>query len=68
RTLARTLDGMGLDYKILSQTQAEVFARVNVSGLAAALGAEGCEILSMQERDESLESYYLALVGGAGHE
>ena len=47
---------------------ADVFARVNVSRLAAALAREHCEILSMQERDESLESYYLSLVGGGSHE
>ena len=25
---------------------------------------ENCEVLSMQEKDESLESYYISLVGG----
>lgn len=62
--LARVLDGMGLEYKILSADTADIFARPNVSVLAAALAEEGCEILSMQERDESLESYYISLIGG----
>lgn len=62
--LARVLDAMGVEYKILSDTQADVFAKVNVTRLAAALEKEDCEVLSMQEKDESLESYYISLVGG----
>jgi ABC-2 type transport system ATP-binding protein len=40
---------------------------VNVTQLAAALAKENCEVLSMQEHDETLESYYLSLVGGGDH-
>lgn len=65
--LARVLDAWQVDYKILSDTTADVYAKVNVSQLAAALASEKCEVLSMQERDESLESYYISLVGGGSH-
>lgn len=68
RPLARVLDGMGVDYQILSDGQADVFAQVNISQLSRALDAEGCELLSAQERDESLESYFVNLVGGASHD
>ncbi len=68
RALARVLDGMGAEYKILSDGQADVFAQVNISQLSRALDAEGCELLSAQERDESLESYFVNLVGGASHD
>ncbi len=64
RALARVLDGMGVEYKILSDGQADVFAQLNISQLSRALDAEGCELLSAQERDESLESYFVNLVGG----
>lgn len=66
-TLSRVLDGMKLDYKILSATTADIFARPNVSKLTLALAQEDCEVLSMQERDESLESFYVNLVGGERH-
>ena len=65
--LARVLDSMNLEYKILTATTADVFAKVNVSALAATLTKEHCEIISMQERNESLESYFLSLVGGSSH-
>ena len=62
--LARVLDGMGVEYKILSDRTADVFAQLNVSQLTLALAKEDCEVLSMQERDESLESFFINLVGG----
>lgn len=62
--LARVLDGMGMEYRVISDKAADVYAKVNVSQMAAALAEESCEVISMQERDESLESYYLSLVGG----
>ena len=68
KPLARVLDSMGIEYNILSPTQADVFANVNLSGLVNALTKESCELIAAQERDESLESYYVNLVGGARHD
>ena len=68
KPLGRVLDSMGIEYNILSPTQADVFARVNLSGLVNALAKEDCELIAAQERDESLESYYVNLVGGARHD
>ena len=65
--LARALDGMHLEYKVLSDTTADVFAKPSISELNRALEAQGCELISMQEKSESLESYYVNLVGGASH-
>ena len=65
--LARVLDSMNLEYKIISATTADVFAKINVSQLTARLAKENCEMLSMQEKDESLESYYISLVGGGSN-
>lgn len=68
RVLARVLDAMDIEYKILSDTTADVYAKVNISQLAAALSEQNCEILSVQEHDESLESFYINLVGGSRNE
>ena len=64
--LARVLDSMKLDYRILSETTADIFAKINVTQLTVALAKEKCEVLSIQENDESLESFFISLVGGAG--
>ena len=68
RALSRVLDRMGIEYTILSDTLADVFAQINVTRLTLALAEEHCEVFSIQERDESLESYYVSLVGGGSHE
>ena len=62
--LSRVLDSMGVEYKILSETKADVYAKVNISQLTLALAKEDCEVLSLEEKDESLESYFVSLVGG----
>lgn len=68
RALIRVLDEMGLEYSVLSDTMADIFARVNVSKLIHALSLQGCDVISMTEREESLESYYINLIGGKSHE
>lgn len=62
--LARVLNEMNADYTILSDNIADIYGKINISRLTLALSRENCEIISIQERDESLESYYVSLVGG----
>lgn len=62
--LAHILDKMNIKYEILSSKQVNVFAKLSISEIALALEKEGCELISMQEYDETLESYYLNLMGG----
>lgn len=64
KALVRVLDGLGTDYKIISSNTADIYAKINVSQLTSLLAKESCEVISMQEHDESLESYYVSLVGG----
>ncbi len=68
KVLARVLDSMNVEYKIISSKQADVFAKIKISQLALELSKENCEVISMQEHDESLESYYISLVGGGSHD
>lgn len=62
--LARVLDGMNVEYRIISDKEADIYAKLNITSLAKALSEQGCELISIHEKDESLESYYLNLVGG----
>ena len=68
KALSRVLDDMNIEYKILDDTTADVYAKPNFSQLAAALAKENCEVVTMEEHDESLESFYISLVGGAEHD
>lgn len=64
RGLIQVLEGMDIEYTIVSDTLVDLFAKVNVTQLVLALAEVNCDVLSLQEWDESLESYYVALVGG----
>ncbi len=62
--LTRVLDEMDIEYNIFSDTMADIFAKVNVSSLTLALAEQGCDVISLTEREESLESFYVNLIGG----
>ncbi len=62
--LSRVLDGMGVEYKILTDTTADIYAKLNISELTHALDKSACELRAITVHDESLESYFVGLVGG----
>jgi len=64
--LARVMDELGAAYEILSETEANVYGTFRISQLAADLSAANCELLSITEHEESLENYFINLVGNAG--
>lgn len=66
--LARILDFMSLEYNIVSDTAANVYGEIPVSELSLALAKDNCKILSIREQDETLESYYINLIGGGKYE
>lgn len=68
KPLTSVLDRMHISYEIISETEADIFGKIALSQLVAALSKENCEVISAAEKDESLESYYINLVGGERHE
>ena len=67
KALSKVLDEIGLEYTILSNHEADIFGEISITKLVTKLLAENCEVLSLQEHDESLENYYINLVGGASN-
>lgn len=67
KALARVLDGLGIAFKAISEQVADAYDVPNITELTLALAKEGCEIISMKEQNESLESFYMGLVGGEGN-
>jgi len=65
RVLSRIMDGLGVEYKIIDDQTADVYTKMVFSDIAAEFAKQNCNIISMQEIDESLESFYLSLLGGA---
>ena len=63
---ANVMDKRGAEYEILSDTEANLYGEFRISELSAALAAEQCELLSITEHEESLENYFINLVGSDG--
>ncbi len=65
---SRTLDKMNIEYEIVSDTEAIIYGNITFSRIAIELAKENCEIISMYQQDESLENYFINLVGGGNNE
>lgn len=65
--LAQVLDTMGLEYTLLEGNSARLYGTVEVTPLVCALAEAGCRVRTMTQQDESLESFYMNLVGGSTH-
>ena len=66
--LARALDLLGLEYDILSESTANVYGEIPISELTMEMAKDRCRILSLHEKDETLESYYINLTGDGRYE
>ena len=51
----------------IDEKNAEVFSTFNFSELAVEFAKENCNIISMEEHDESLEAFFISLIGGEAH-
>ncbi len=68
RVFAQVCDSLKLEYQIVSDAMVDIHGKVRITEFVLALAKGGCEVLSVDERDESLESYYVSLIGGASRE
>lgn len=68
KALSKVLDDIGLEYTIFPNNEADIFGELNVTELVLKLSAENCDVKSLYERDESLENYYINLLGGISND
>lgn len=68
KALSRVLEEIGLEYTVLSNNEADIFGEISITELTLKLSVQNCEVQSIQEHDESLENYYINLVGGKKNE
>ena len=62
------LEEKNLHYKVISNDVIDIYEKINVSELVIALSKRNCIVNDFQEKGESLENYYLNLVGGASND
>lgn len=66
--LSRVMEQLKLEYRVISDNTAEIYADISITKLVHALDKESCELLEVKSNDESLESFYMNLMGGEVHE
>lgn len=64
KTLTSTLDKMNIDYTVVSDSIVDIYSEVNIIKLSSLLADTDCDIKSISEFDESLESHFINIVGG----
>ena len=68
----KALENMGfnsdISYKILDGNRIDVYAQPNITELVHALDKQGCELVTVREHDETLEGFFISLVGGDSHD
>ena len=65
--LVRVLDRMGIRYSVFDDRNANIYSEVEITKLVEMLSKENCTVYNIKEKDESLESFYMNLVGGEHH-
>ena len=62
------LEEKRLSYKVISDNTIDIYEKINVSELVIELSKRNCTVNDYQEKGESLENYYLNLIGGASND
>ncbi|MCM1065759.1 MAG: ATP-binding cassette domain-containing protein [Eubacterium sp.] len=60
--VAVAMEERGLEYQILSDTQAEIYDEITITELVDALSPKECVVYSVSAREEGLENYYMNLI------
>ena len=59
------LEEKQLKYKVISNNTIDIYEKVNTTELIIALSKRNCIVNDFRKNEESLENYYLNLIGGA---
>ena len=60
----RYLEDCHISYKVISNEIVNIYENIDISKFVNTLAERNCTINSFQEKGESLENYYLNLIGG----
>ena len=56
-----------IDYKIVDDYTINIYSNINISEFAVALSKQNCIINEFHEKEETLENYYINLIGGGNN-
>ncbi len=58
------LEEKKMPYEVISDEEINIYEKINVSEIAVELNKRNCKINEFREKEESLENYYINLIGG----
>ena len=64
----RYLEKNKISYEVINEKDLNIYGTVNISNIIIELSKMNCIIEELHEIDESLENYYMNLIGGVGNE
>ncbi len=64
QVLTGYLESINADYKLTDAQTAQISSEIRITPLVEELDKRGCEVLHINENEESLESFFINLVGG----
>lgn len=60
----RVMEGRKGTYQLISENEADLYGETDITDLILELAANNCKVTAFHEHDESLENFYMNLVGG----
>ena len=61
------LEQIKIDYKIVDDNTINIYSNINISEFVVALSKQNCTINEFHEKEETLENYYINLIGGGNN-
>ena len=58
------LEQNNIPYEVISNEIINIYQKINISELAISLSERDCIINEFREKEETLENYYINLIGG----
>lgn len=64
----KLLEKNNISYEIVDKNIIHIFGNINIAKLSLLFAENNCEIIEIHEKDETLENYYINLLGGVANE
>lgn len=68
KELTKYLDNKKIEYEVIDKKTVHAFEKIDISNLALSLSKSKCVVEEIYEINESLENYYMNLIGGENHD
>lgn len=68
KELTKYLDNKKIEYEVIDKRTVHAFEKIDISNLALSLSKKKCTVKEIYEINESLENYYMNLIGGENHD